>query len=453
MNGSPLPLSDEPGDWLTDMGSREPASAALIWGEQLISYSQLCSITHSRIREVSSTPGSTTARLVNSRDKVKACLELWTLWRARQAALPIRPDSPLRPELAAGLFADSPATESTTHLIPDLPANTRLLLATSGSSGKPKLVVHGAPGLRAAVDASLRRIPVSNEDVWLHCLPLEHIGGLSILLRCARAGAACLLLPNHDPQRIAAALRQHPVSHVSLTPSMLQALLDSHPEAPPSCMRHVLIGGAALHAELEERARDRGWPLCVSYGMSETASQVATRCEAGAVGSVGRLLAGFEVCIEADSGEILVRGPALMSGYLGEAGKLEPATRRGWFHTGDLGRLDAQGRLFVTGRADDLLNNAGLRLHPQEVEARLSGIPGVGQMLLSARPDPIRGDLLVAAYTGSAAPEEVLAHCRALLPGGHRPRECIRLERLPTLESGKPDRRGLRRLLREGDWR
>ncbi|MBF1166327.1 MAG: AMP-binding protein, partial [Dechloromonas agitata] len=202
-----------------------------------------------------------------------------------------------------------------------VPPGTALIISTSGSEGQPRAVLLGTAQLDAAAAAANVALDLRAGDLWLACLPLYHIGGQSILWRCARAGAGVLLHEGFAIDELANDLVTWPVTHVSLVPAMLARLLD-HGIAPPSTLRAVLIGGAALSRPLYERASAAGWPLFVSYGMSETAAMAAVFQPADGVwheGLVGRALPGHEFRI-GDDGRIRLRGPQVMIGYLGGGG-------------------------------------------------------------------------------------------------------------------------------------
>lgn len=328
----------------------------------------------------------------------------------------------------------------------DLPPTTALIISTSGSEGQPRAVLLGTHNLDAAARASNRRQPLRGGDLWLNCLPLYHIGGQSILWRCARAGAGVLLHEGFEAARVAADLARHPVSHLSLVPAMLARLLDIGAPPPPG-LRHVLIGGAALSPALYTRAHAAGWPLVPSYGMSETAAQIASwQPEDGPwqAGQVGRVLPGSEVAIAAD-GRIRLRGPQVMLGYLQGGG----VDADGWLTTGDLGRLDADGRLSVLGRADDMLISAGRNIHPLDVEACLAAFPGVRDVAVTGLPDPVWGDRVVALVVGSATAGALLEHARHHLPSAALPRSIVFLDSLPRNPAGKLQRATLRQIAAE----
>lgn len=329
------------------------------------------------------------------------------------------------------------------HWSGEIPPRVALVISTSGSEGEPRGVMLSDASLDAAAAAANRHLPLGPGDLWLDCLPLHHIGGLAILWRCARAGAGVLLHDGFAAEAVAADLARQPVTHLSLVPAMLARLLDTG-IAPPPGLRHVLIGGAALTQTLFDRASAAGWPLNPSYGMSETAAQIATWTPADGPwreGLVGRPLAGSEIALAAD-GRIRIRGPQLMLGYLGGGGIHED----GWLTTGDLGNIDAFGRLTVTGRADDMLISGGRNVHPREVESCLAACPGVRDVAVTGLPDPVWGDLIVALVVGDAEPARLRAWSEARLPGPARPRRIVCLPGLPRNAAGKLERAALRHL-------
>jgi o-succinylbenzoate---CoA ligase len=329
------------------------------------------------------------------------------------------------------------------------PSDTALVIATSGSEGAPKAVLLSHANLDAAAAASNERLPLAPGDLWLDCLPLHHIGGLSILYRSIRAGATVLLHEGFDAAAVWRDLHALPVTHLSLVPAMLARLLDgADGQSPPARLRHALIGGAALSRPLFERARAAGWPLCPSWGMSECAAQAATLLapdDAWREGEVGTLLPGFECRVAAD-GRIALRGPQVMTGYLNPAGRAGLGLVDGWLRTGDLGRLDAAGRLTILGRADDVLVSGGENVHPREVESCLAACPGVADVAVTALPDPVWGDALVALVVGTAEIETIRDWSRRHLPSAQRPRRVLRVARLPRNAMGKLERAVLRAL-------
>jgi len=380
--------------------------------------------------------------------------------RAGQALLPVNPALPAERRAgllaAAGLTAEAALTTLPPPTAIPLSANlalppqaVQLVIATSGSTGTPKGAMLTGANLAASVLGSRRLIPIEPGDVWLGCLPMVHIGGLSTLFRCLEAGATLRLHPRFDLDAVAADLSSGRASHVSLVPAMLARLIEIGCRPAPR-LRAALIGGAALPAALADRAAAAGWPLLVSYGMSEAGSQVATLpfAEGWHPGLAGTPLPGLEIGFSA-AGRIRVRGASVMAGYLGP--DLAPGRgldADGWFETNDLGHFDDQGRLVVLGRGDDMLISGGENVHPAEVETLAGRCPGVRAIAITGRPDPAWGDLLIAVVVGEISAGAFLDWCRVHLPSPLRPRAMIRVEQLPLTPIGKPDRAALREMAR-----
>ena len=323
-----------------------------------------------------------------------------------------------------------------------------LMVATSGSSGRPKVVMLSAANLRAAAHASAARTPLGPGDRWLACLPLFHIGGYSILGRCAYAGAEAVVQQGFDPERVWHALATARITHLSLVPAMLSQLLDISAAAPPISLRHVLVGGAALSSELAERAAERAWPIQPTYGMSETASQVATLPalpRPWRQGNVGRPLPGVEVGLDPD-GRLRLRGPMVMAGYANPGRISGDGLEDGWFVTSDLAEITAAGELVMLGRIDDVIITAGKKVLPAMVEDALARCPGIDAVGVVGRKDAVWGEVVTAVYSGTPTPAEVLGWCRDHVGGALRPRAAVRVAVLPRLANGKPDRSALRRL-------
>lgn len=324
-----------------------------------------------------------------------------------------------------------------------------VMVATSGSSGQPKAVMLTGRNLLAAAEASAACTPLQAGDRWLACLPLFHIGGYSILYRCAWAGAEALLLPKFDAAEVWRALTEERISHLSLVPSMLAQLLAIPDVAPPASLRHVLVGGAALSSEWAERAVQRGWPLQPTYGMSETASQIATLPRLTLPwrpGWLGKPLPGVELALH-DDGRLKIRGAMVMAGYANPSLRPGDGLKEGWFITGDLAEISPQGDLLVLGRADEVIISGGKKIHPQQVENEVVRCPGVSGLAVLGMPDVVWGQVVTVIFSGTSTTDALLEWCQNHMAGAYRPRRAIQLPALPLLANGKPDRRALRELV------
>jgi len=358
---------------------------------------------------------------------------------------------------------DTPLPEPT----PEEPELPLAYVTTSGSSGEPKIVVLTRRAFIAAADASAANLPLSPADRWLLCLPLSHVGGISIVTRCLLAGAAVALWQPAasgllgDLAGLTQTLTSMRVSLLSLVPTILQALLEEQPEWQPSAdLRAILLGGAATSSTLLQQTERRNIPILVSYGLTEACSQVATTKlgsrphHQGQLVSCGRSLPGIELRVVAE--RIQIRGPTLCSAVLGRSGPLlEPD---GWLTTEDRGFLDEHGELFVLGRATELIVSGGENVDPRRVERALLALPGVRDAAVFGVPEPRYGELVACALvvTEGFSSERAFAKLAEQLASYERPRRWAIVPRIPLNSSGKRDQNALQSLaipnLRELRW-
>ncbi len=337
------------------------------------------------------------------------------------------------------------------------PAAAAVAILTSGTTAGPRAALLSHAALAASALAWAAALPPATG--WLLCLDLSHVAGLGVVWRALGAGVPLDIHAGFEPREILAVLgAPGGPSHVSLVPVQLTRLLDAAEGAPaPTGLRAALLGGAPIAPDLVRRAIAAGWPVVPTYGLTEAGSGVTalpTGEAAAAPGSSGRPLPGVAVRVArpgADGvGEIQVLTPAAFSGYLGrEAESAAAFTPDGWLRTGDLGRLDAEGRLDVADRRTDLVVSGGENVFPAEVEAVLATHPAVAEAGVVGRPDATWGAVPVAGYVlrpGAADPGEhaLRAWCRERLAAPKVPAAFVRLESLPRTPSGKLRRSDLR---------
>ncbi|MFQ5342341.1 MAG: o-succinylbenzoate--CoA ligase, partial [Anaerolineae bacterium] len=339
------------------------------------------------------------------------------------------------------------------------------IVFTSGTTGRPKGAMLTYGNHMASATASAFRLGTLPGDRWLACMPLYHVGGLAIVLRCCLYGTTLVLHDGFDPASVSAALDTQAVTLISLVPTMLRRLLEARGKRPfPESLRCVLLGGAAAPATLVERSLAFGVPVATTYGLTEAASQVATaspddvRRKAGssAMGAghfVGRPLMFSQVRIAGadghdrppgEIGEIEVRGPTVMAGYYHSPEATREAVRNGWLRTGDMGYLDVDGDLWVVQRRSDLIVTGGENVYPAEVERVIVEHPGVEAACVIGVEDEEWGQRVVAAVVtaegATVTDAELLEFCRARLAGYKQPRAYRFLTSLPQTASGKVQR-------------
>lgn len=299
-----------------------------------------------------------------------------------------------------------------------LPNGPATLILTSGSTAAPKAVWHPLAAHLAAAEASQNLLPIGPGSAWLLDLPLAHVSGLAIAFRCLQQGGTIIF-----PDKSAARVWPKGTTHLSLVAPQLAKMLSL--EWPADERPAVLAGGGPFPTPLLSNALQRGLPIFLTYGMTETASQICTRrlslddvspeCSEGLIGC-GVPLTGWELCLS-EVDEIKVRGANLARGYFRPGGEMQPITdAEGWFSTGDVGRFDATVGWQLIGRKDRMFISGGENIHPELIEHHLQQIPGVLRARVVPRPDPIYGQRPVAFIAGQWSPSKLTDLLRLDLP-------------------------------------
>ena len=339
------------------------------------------------------------------------------------------------------------------------------ILYTGGTTGRAKGVMLSHSNFWCASMARGAELNNSPESVTLLVAPLFHVAGLGRLIGQSIVGGGCITMPQFRPAAAIEAIERHGITDIIVVPSMLQSLLDepSFTPARVKSLDRIAFGAAPMPPDLLDRAL-AAWPhaeFFQAYGLTETAGAVcinlpsnhtAQARASGRLASVGRAGLGAEIRIVDDSGcdvprgtvgEIVVRGPMVTSGYWQQPEATAQAFRDGWFHTGDGGRMDAEGYVTIADRLKDMIISGGENVYPAEVEAALRAHPAVTDAAVIGIPDPRWGEAVHAvivtrdAHAGDALRDELLAWCRGRLAGYKCPRSVAFADALPLSAAGK----------------
>lgn len=354
------------------------------------------------------------------------------------------------------------------------PDNLATIVFTSGSTGRAKGVGIPRRALIESANASAERLGWFQDDRWLVCMPLSHIGGLSIVVRCLMARQCIVLLDGLQvtPDALINIVETAQVSLLSIVPTQLHRLLQHSPRwSPPPHLRLILLGGAGAPRSLLQQAWSRNFPVLTTYGMTESASQIATMEPAllpdlfrlskcctqkhddtllfnnewlDAFPGTGKPLSGAS--LRTEEGQIWVRGKTLAKGYLPDSPgePWRPLTEdSGWFNTGDLGYLDATGNLHVEGRRVDRIVTGGENVAPMEVEQALEALPQISEACVFGEEDPEWGEHVAAAvvFCVEISADELKAALRQSLASYKHPRVYYRVDALVYNAAGKLDRK------------
>ncbi len=337
----------------------------------------------------------------------------------------------------------------------DPAADLALLPYSSGTTGLPKGVMLTHRACMVNVVQTLAALPIGPEDRTLAVAPFSHAVGWGVVANCAlRSGATIVTLPRFDLTAFLGAIQEHRITQTVVVPPVILALA-RHPAVAHydlSSLRWVACGAAPLGADLQRECMGRlGVPVPQGFGMTEAVATIAADPIHSAVvpGSCGRLLPGVQARIDAETGELWIRSPALMTGYLGRPdATAHTIDEEGWLHTGDIARFDGDGVLFVVDRLKELIKVKAFQVAPAELEAVLRGHPAVADAAVVGVPDERCGEV-PKAFVVARSPvgaQELIDYVAARVAPYKQVREVAFLDAIPVSPSGKI----LRRLLRAG---
>jgi malonyl-CoA/methylmalonyl-CoA synthetase len=355
-------------------------------------------------------------------------------------------------EDAAAFVARATSAAPLTVSIPRAADDLAAIIYTSGTTGRSKGAMLSHGNLLENARALHALWGFTPSDVLLHALPIFHVHGLFVALHCALlSGAPMLWLAKYDDAEVMAALPRATV--MMGVPTFYTRLLanPAFTQERAAGMRLFISGSAPLlattFAEFEERT---GMRILERYGMSEAVIITSNPLHGERIaGSVGYPLPGVELRIDGgEIGVIQIRGPSVFSGYWRMPEKTaEEFTADGWFITGDVGRQDPDGRVWISGRAKDLIISGGYNVYPKEVELVLDDVPGVIESAVVGVPHPDFGEAVVAVVMGEAGEETLIAEARARLAHYKIPKRVVRVDELPRNAMGKVQKNVLRERL------
>ena len=297
-----------------------------------------------------------------------------------------------------------------------------LVIASSGSTGAPKGIIHTHSSLLAGAQASATRLQLTSDDHWLVCIPVSHVGGFSVISRALHTGAALTLHPAFNAAAVQEAAKNG-ATHTSLVATALSRI-------DASLFRTILLGGSSAPDNLPSN-------VVTTYGMTETGGGVVYN---------GQPLDNVEIKIV--DGEIFLRCPMLMRAYRDDQ---TISIEHGWYATGDIGEIDENGKLSVRGRRSDMIITGGENVWPSAVENSLTSHPIVNQVVVRGMPDTTWGQRVVAyvVLNDSSQSSEVKLlsdlreHVKQTLPAFCAPQQIVVLAEIPRTSLGKVDMQAL----------
>ncbi|MBF0594068.1 MAG: AMP-binding protein [Candidatus Omnitrophica bacterium] len=401
---------------------------AIIWNGRSFSWSLLTSYVHStsrRLKEIGVKPGSRV--LVEGIPAAGTMIIFLSLWHIGAIACPFDPRltgpmaadirRKIEPFLLLSATAPDPrfkglrlfeindviCVEPVEQFMAGILETQRLsvdqgnatIIFTSGSTGEPKAVLHSLKAHQFNAIGAATIIPFTAGDTWLMALPLYRISGIAVIFR-ALLGGGTMVFPQRsqmNADELSAAIVKYRPSHISLVPTQFLRLTQILNRVDWQCFKAILIGGAPIPERLISIAAELDLPVYLTYGMTETGSQIATSYYRDAREHGARVLPGREVCLI--DHEICIRGEVLFSGYIDGQTINRSVDPEGWFHTGDIGVFN-DGYLMITGRRDRMFISGGENIHPEMIEKVLLSLDGVVSARIEPKNDPDFGQVPIA---------------------------------------------------------
>lgn len=331
---------------------------------------------------------------------------------------------------------------------------------TSGTSGKPKIVPLKRSQIFAAAQASSTNFRPEQNHFWLLCLPLNHVGGISIVLRSLIYGSAIYRMDVFHEEMIKEFLSVNTrFQAASLVPTMLKRMLDDPLFKTHRDFKAILLGGGPTSETLLRKSVERGIPIVSSYGMTETCAQIAANPLLKPSGtytpikSVGKVFPPNQMEIRDDSGKkqgpnesgtIWLKGPQVFDGYYTKEDNKDRFDKKGWFKTGDFGHINGFGQLFIESRRTDLIITGGENVNPVEVEQAIEKIPSIKEAVVIGIPDEEWGQKVTAIITLSNGKtpdlEEIRNQLKKDLTDFKLPKELRIVSEIPRTQTGKVKR-------------
>ncbi len=415
-------------------------SFSILFDDTEIDFQTLKEMIQKRVKQIEEKVKTQKINIVNSQNLFSNILEIIATWEL--SGIPVIVD----PNLTEFEFANIKKTLSACDDL--LPDKVALILFTSGSSSEPKPILHSFNSLGNSVVLSNNFIEHKN-DTWLLSLQLFHIGGFQIFLRALLSGSKLFIPQKIDTQNIFKSCITFKPTLLSFVPTLFKNLIEKKLQ-PWINLRFVFLGGEACDDLFLKKLVQQNWPIVKVYGSTETASMIAAEyITEKNVHSSGIVFKKVEIKFASD-GEIKIKSPTLYMGSLYKDRIVKNTDAEGYFLTGDLGKLDKNKSLIITGRKKDIIISGGKNINPAEIEICLKALPNISDALVFGRKDKTWGEAVIAIVEMENSSRFSEVNIKKELSGKISsykiPKKIYVINKFPLTPTGKTDKRKLEKL-------
>jgi O-succinylbenzoic acid--CoA ligase len=435
-------------NWLLKQCDSNCDSIAIRTSKKQITYLELKKLVAEKTNALSASINKNDIVGIKSEHSIHFIIDLFAVWNMGAKVVPINPklkDKEIQEQI--DFIGCKLLTESEFEIGEKIePQNyisnkSALIMFTSGSTAKPKSVVHTFESLYSSAESIDKLISFHPKETWLASLPFYRIGGFQIIVRTILSGGTLCIPPEINSEEISKSIALYQPDYISVVNPTLEKLVESNKDDLQNS-KAVFAGGGPIDSNLIKKGIENGIPIYKVYGSTETGSMISLLSPKDAVEkieSAGKPLPGVKIKI--DNNEICVAAASLFNEYFKSDDLTEEKIKNNWFYTGDEGYIDEEGFLFVKNRKDNFIISGGEKINPKEIENALLEIDKITEALVFGKPDKKWGEKVCAVVVSKTKLDisKIKKSLKQILPAYKVPKMIKQIENIPFDEMGKVD--------------
>ena len=433
-------------NWLLSQSDLNGDSIAIRTSQKQITYKELKNLVTEKTKELALSISEDDIVGIKAEHSIQFIINLFAVWNMGASVMPINPKlkrNEIQEQIdfiGCKLLTENEFGTRKEFEPQNYVSNKHaLIMFTSGSTAKPKAVVHTFGSLYSSAESIDQLFNFHSEETWLASLPFYRIGGFQIIVRAVLSGGTLCIPPELNSQEISNSISLYRPNYISVVNPTLEKLIESNKEGLQNS-KVVFAGGGPIDSNLIKEGIENGIPIYKVYGSTETGSMVSILSPKDTVDkieSAGKPLPGVKIKI--DNNEISVAAGSLFKEYFKNDGLTKERIRDDWFYTGDEGYIDEEGFLFVRNRKDNFIISGGEKINPKEIENALLKIDKINEAFVFGKPDKKWGEKVCAVVVSKTELDifEIQKSLKQILPAYKIPKEIKQIEYIPVDGMGK----------------